>query len=265
MGADFFFRMGSTHQICQDYATAGEANGLIYAALSDGCSSSPDTDFGARFMVRAFIENIDPIPNELKIARTAARMAAGTGLSPRCLDATLLMAIANESTIEVFRAGDGVIAQRYRNGNWAYNSIAFENNAPRYLSYLLSQAASEQHHALVSKVTVTRGLLIPGHPWRLTSIDYPLDASAPVDGWSTDRGEVDLVLLFSDGVESFLDAKHEEVPLTQILDEIIAFKNLSGQFLARRCARFLNKTCAERGWTHSDDFSVAGLYLGDGT
>jgi len=63
MSADYFFRMGKTHTICQDYAIAGsreykidaEMGAFQYAILSDGCSGipnlkapgSPYTDFGA--------------------------------------------------------------------------------------------------------------------------------------------------------------------------------------------------------------------------
>ncbi|HYO91642.1 MAG TPA: hypothetical protein VEQ40_08400, partial [Pyrinomonadaceae bacterium] len=64
MNADSAFLIGATHAVCQDYAVAGngtpderaavsnlQAN--PYVILSDGCSSSPDTDIGARLLVKA--------------------------------------------------------------------------------------------------------------------------------------------------------------------------------------------------------------------
>jgi hypothetical protein len=82
-----------------------------------------------------------------------------------------------------------------------------------------------------------------------------IDEGGPVDA-------IDLVLLFSDGVESFTDESGVQVPLHAVLDEVLGFKNYTGQFIARRSARFL-KDAAARGWKHSDDFSCAGIYLGD--
>ena len=64
MNADSAFRMGSTHAVCQDYAVASawtaaaHTDGAAppprpYIILSDGCSSTPDTDVGARLLVKA--------------------------------------------------------------------------------------------------------------------------------------------------------------------------------------------------------------------
>lgn len=55
---DAFFTIGKTHTVCQDYAHAGFIPGTdqAYAIVSDGCSGSPDTDFGSRFMVTAAIQ-----------------------------------------------------------------------------------------------------------------------------------------------------------------------------------------------------------------
>ena len=50
--ADAAFTIGKTHAVCQDYALAQNASDtspLRATWLSDGCSSSPHTDIGARF------------------------------------------------------------------------------------------------------------------------------------------------------------------------------------------------------------------------
>lgn len=263
MGADSFFRMGSTHHVCQDYAAAGEANGLAYAALSDGCSSSPDTDFGARFMVQSFRKDVGWDPNAYTLACRAARMAENTGLSIRCLDATLLMVMMGDLHAEIWRSGDGVVAWRRRDGTCYFNQIAFGQNAPRYLSYQLSAEHERQHRELSPMVTVRVGVRPVGAAkWDVSSQAYPIGALSPLECWYLDRHEHDLALVFSDGVESFLDATSAPVSLEAVLDELLAFKGLQGQFVARRCGRFL-KACADRGWTHSDDLSVAGIYLGE--
>ena len=72
----------------------------------------------------------------------------------------------------------------------------------------------------------------------------------------------DLLLIASDGIESFQTANGEPVPVEEVIDEILAIKNFKGEFLSRRCSRFLSKTCVERGWKHADDFAIAGIYVG---
>ncbi len=265
MGADFFFRMGSTHSICQDYAAAGAANGLTYAALSDGCSSSPDTDFGARFLVQAFKSSVGWDPSATLIASRAARYAEALDLPARSLDATLLFGMMGEQHAELWRAGDGVVAWRRRNGTWIFNQISFGANAPKYLIYSLSSALQAEHAALSKTATVRIGAHGPGDSgaWDVAMETCPVSDLPELECWYIDRNDCDIVLMFSDGIESFQDASGAPVPLEDVLNELLAFKNLQGQFLGRRCGKFLSKTCVERGWTHADDFSAAGIYLGE--
>jgi hypothetical protein len=50
MKADSYFEIGSTHQVCQDYALAYASDDFAYAIMSDGCTSSLNTDIGARLV-----------------------------------------------------------------------------------------------------------------------------------------------------------------------------------------------------------------------
>ena len=52
MFADCAFAAGRGHDVCQDYAAAGGGADEPYAILADGCSTSPDTDVGARLLVK---------------------------------------------------------------------------------------------------------------------------------------------------------------------------------------------------------------------
>ena len=49
---DAFFAIGSTHDICQDYALALNISNRSLLIVSDGCSASPSTDIGARILSR---------------------------------------------------------------------------------------------------------------------------------------------------------------------------------------------------------------------
>src|SRR6185295_18680312 len=92
MNTDAAINIGSTHSVCQDYAIA--RNG--YVVLADGCSSSPDTDIGARLLVKALDQRLGT-PTDIEelhreSARTALGWAAMLGLPDQAVDATLLSA-----------------------------------------------------------------------------------------------------------------------------------------------------------------------------
>src|ERR1035437_403236 len=118
INTDIAFVTGATHKVCQDYARKGES----FVLLSDGCSSSEDSDFGARILVKVFENTIRFMTyqeyekygttgdghwdagNVLDIARiTASNMK----LPNECLDATLIWAQINGEIIDVKIFGDG--------------------------------------------------------------------------------------------------------------------------------------------------------------
>jgi len=257
MGADCFFRMGASHQVCQDYAAVGESNGNVYAALSDGCSSSKDSDFGARFLVKAALQSHEGSRlDRFSVIAGANAMAHTVPVERAALDATLLTVGVCGDEVRAQRLGDGVIVSRDRGGVTVYNTISFDNNMPQYLSYGLSFANMERYRSMVRNVTITSGVL--GGPEFQDTMS--LGSLRDLETIMHDRRHVDLVLLFSDGIESFQDEHGELIPLPVVLEEFMQFKGYAGQFIARRCTRFL-KDAAKRGWTHADDLSCAGVYL----
>ena len=63
MKLDSAFQIGKTHDVCEDFALTGtfedEKNTARYVIVSDGCSSSQNTDLGSRLLSFS-------IANELK-------------------------------------------------------------------------------------------------------------------------------------------------------------------------------------------------------
>lgn len=289
MESDFYFRMGSTHAVCQDYAVAGESGDMTYAMLADGCSGkhipgepgSPYTDFGARFLVQCSRRYLGEMMDErfpaTAIAHDARAIAHQARLPGVALDATLLTAVAStQGRIATYQTGDGVIAYKMRDGTLRYVSLEFGNGMPYYLSYLLSPARraalfhptpeSGASNEAAGKVIVTEGIRTADGQWDRSQTEATFDeSSVPERKMMFTREEVELLLLFSDGVSSFQLKNGTLIPLEQVLDQLFDIKGFKGQFLTRRCNWFLQKFCPEKGWAHSDDFSVAGIYLGPST
>lgn len=257
MNVDVFFTTGKTHTVCQDYAaTAGNE----YIVLSDGCSSSPHTDIGARLLCRIAVQD-----GILGACDRAAPLLGALILPEQSLDATLLSAERKGGVVQVLMIGDGVVVGRRRDGVCKIIVVEYPSGAPRYPSYDLNPARRTRYFSEF------------GGQMRITTtvdkeevLDVPLK-DEPVEPLVFDfpTEEYDLVLLFSDGVQSFhrpvpnsTCGATSPVPLTEVLAEMLAIKGFVGQFIVRRAKRFL-KDASAKGWVHDDDFSVAALYIGE--
>jgi hypothetical protein len=267
MHADAHFAIGKTHKVCEDYALAGQANDHAFAIVSDGCSSSPDTDFGSRLMARAarsglmrFGDRFDPE----RAAWVAQGWQESLGLVPNALDATLLVAFeTSHKTIRIVVVGDGVVAGRRRDtGLIDYWAVRYPAGAPGYLTYLLNPEREKlflEHTDGIRQVDVSWGHTDTG-----ITAETRWDEVGPV--WTLDRDPAvyDLIAVMSDGAESFqrfAGTRLENIPVREVLDQVMTVKGSTGEFMRRRVGKFLSKFCVQNGWQHYDDFAVAALFI----
>lgn len=264
--ADEYFAIGKAHTVCQDYVRCGTLpNGRAYVIVSDGCSSSKDTDIGSRILVLAaesYLRNnrIPLAPSAFDVIVTNARVICHQlGLNQTALDATLILAIETENQILVYKMGDGVIAYRYRDGTWGYECHEFTSGAPYYPNYLRDLP---RHQAYMDNanapVISTMGDGVAGYTkcsWTLE--EYFHFTRAPI---AYDKAEMDLIVLMTDGAGSFRKGiEPVEVPL--VVQQIIDVKVPTGEFMVRRAKRFLGSYCTAQGWDHYDDFGVGGIFI----
>jgi len=269
MNSDCAFRMGRSHSVCQDYAVAGGGE-RPYVIVADGCSSSPDTDIGARLLARLAERSLRSGAAELgleRVVRRAGKLATHLGLNACCLDATLLTARVRGEQWQVRVAGDGLVAWQDRDGWIHVRVISYGAGYPEYPSYLAcperrrSFEALDGNHATLLRITLEpdgRAVSLPDE--MLSPSGYQESGSVRDAVW---------VALLSDGAASFVAQNAAEdrscgsasVAVATVLGELLRFKSMQGVFVQRRLARF-SQQCATRGWCHQDDLALGAIYLG---
>lgn len=265
---DAYFEMGHTHLVCQDYAHAAPADpnigwlvGRPFVIVSDGCSSSRNSDFGSRLLCLSAaremheFDGLDAVGLDgRRIIAGAVPMAETLGLDLTCLDATVMVAWVEGAFVRVLVWGDGVVAGRYRSGKKQYHSIEFAYGAPAYLSYTW-----DENRQSVFRQQTEDGLhtVVSTDQEQLTTITRECTGLDPVE-FEFAIEDFDLVVVLSDGIHTC------HMPVDVAVDEVLAVKNYDGQFITRRVRRFLKQLRA-RGLQVDDDLGAAAIYCPDPT
>lgn len=283
MNTDRALRIGSTHSLCQDYVIArnGSADaGGPYVILSDGCSSSSDTDIGARLLVKAverFITAQDvfatlAIDDVEVLHRDAARLTLGwadvLGVPSQSVDATLMTIQVKGERLIVACSGDGIILLESQTGTVDLFVISSPSGYPYYPSYAWQP---ERLSELVSNDRTTKELKHfrrDSAAERFTLLEVTTSNSL-TEVCDFNAREYRYAAVASDGINSFYLTRQsdngkrvEDVNLLDVLDMFWKFKNFNGAFVERRLNRF-TKDAYANGWQHADDLSLGVIYLGE--
>ncbi len=282
MNVDSVFINGSAHLICQDYAASGinqpqgsHRNNRAYAIISDGCSSSPDTDIGSRLLTKTAEQMIQSasslsIHTVESIHQNASNFALGharaLGLSPNCVDATLLSLHASSSTVFAACSGDGVIVFQSVTGLIDAYVISFPRGFPLYPSYIhqpdrLAALSSDQRIKEVSHYqnTGADGSLV------LQSV-HESNSITEIYQCPTENNR--LAAIFTDGILSFSGLVQTQtsksvisIPIEEVLLDFLSFKSFNGAFLRRRFKR-VREQYQRKGWINQDDLGCGIFYFG---
>lgn len=245
LSSDCHVVIGASHDICQDYAIA-EGNIII---VSDGCSASPNSDFGAQSLARSAMTNLkncnsdfesikNAISSSIYTAQAAARIL---NLPNSCLDATLVIGISSANYgFLFFMIGDGSFAWKSKNESRPhYISVDYKHGAPEYLSYNLEP---DRHSKYMSQFGNEK---IETHNYNTSLLDLDVRISC-----ACISDDLEWAAVFSDGVSSF-----QNTSTFDIITNLTSFKNLKGKFVKRRAKRFLRE-CNDR---HEDDISMSAI------
>lgn len=270
ISVDSFFTMGKSHKVCQDYALHG-TEPFPFVIVSDGCSSSPNTDVGARILCNIARQNLNllfekghTIFGEVVI-HSAARVVLSLGLDITCLDATLIIGcfIQEEFShdMHVFSWGDGFCVLGNTRNDQEHFQFEYTHNAPFYLSYLLDR----NRLSVYKKSSVDHDFVrkwFPDFVQKQSCVNSHGHSELMGDSCrqkSEENISPRMLVIASDGLDSFQSTQTgEKVDCQETLESTVAFKSMKGQFITRRIGRML-KTYNKQGIVPTDDVSVAGI------
>lgn len=291
MNIDTSFKIGSTHEVCQDYTLSS----LTAMVLSDGCSQAPLSDIGARILcsmsMKMLKENsVIPEPDQvLKNSKEAIRVLS---LPPSVLDATLLTVVFNNNQVNISACGDGFVVFKKKKSNEiivfkiSYNSsIQSLSVYPDYLCYP-ERLKAWFETGVQKKITiycineeksqVITSTFDAGETFFESSFgqDYFLgdNGKAVVSHTKTNSkfiienlSDIEYIAISSDGLDTFYtkkDGVQKVVPFVDVINNLFCFKNFNGVFVQRRLNKF-EQFCSKNGWFHADDLSLGVIYLGE--
>ncbi len=265
MASDAWFTTGSSHitegTCCQDYAIASGP----YAIVSDGCSSSPMTDVGARFLALGAMDSL----RKSDYARLLddgpdIDLVIPPVLPNEGLDASILHVGCFYGFWAAGITGDGLIVARCPDGLHV-SFVDWAGNMPGYLSYttdpirLAQFVEQSEYFASADRRSAfqARGYHISEEGCIATWADYRIAQDGLKGFQAKIPYEADVVAAFSDGV-----CQISGVPWHEAVATLMDFKGpLCGPFVKRRMRAVL-KAWAKEGKAPVDDISMGAVSRG---
>lgn len=255
MNVDGIFLKGRSHHICEDYMLYG-TEPFPYIIISDGCSSSKNTDVGARILAHTTRRNIktafDYSYKEFGMLVAALSKASiqSLGLSTTAMDATLIMVAYINGMYNVRLYGDGSIFYDSR-----YLTLDYTGNAPYYLSYWVDR---ERANAFLDKFGSYVTLIENSEGFtQKNTIDIDetfFVFSKFLADVKSDRPNHPL-LIASDGIEQISTLNKQTMDAKTMAKAFTNFKTTKGEFVKRRVLREM-KNQEKQGYYSMDDLSV---------
>jgi hypothetical protein len=278
ISTDTFIEIGSQHKVCEDYIISGESP-VPFIVLSDGCSRSKNSEMGSRILchlAKQYIKYHGVNPDDEKypenlgwwVIHNAEMVARQMGLKTTCLDATLIVGYVVDNVFYAHMFGDGYVLTKSTERDSPLYEVRwteYSKNAPYYLSYLIdSERAMMYHNMKISKHlhmmwAPDGGSITSSQPIEC-SYDLPITFKQAMDKYNT-------VLICSDGISSFLKPtggtnSNKLIEVTELLPDVFGFKTTKGEFLKRRCNKYM-KSLKKQDIEHFDDLSIGAFLYED--
>ncbi|MBL8251059.1 MAG: protein phosphatase 2C domain-containing protein [Candidatus Competibacter sp.] len=243
---DAYYLIGKLHAYCQDYVIQGWKP-FPHVILCDGCSSSPNSDVGARVLAlnaRMELPRFARIPREgagladqhwalgREIIRRAAGQVQQLALNPEALDATLLVAWCDGATVRMHCYGDGCIVTRDAGDELAVIEVEYAENAPYYLTYLLE---AERHALYEEAIGQTEAAQIIRHSSESGDVSIRQQRFDAPAAFSFDLAAFPTVAVATDGLSCFLNAEtSQRIAALEVAQALLNFGGAREAFVAKR-------------------------------
>lgn len=290
MKTDSYFEIGSSHEVCQDYALSGQIGEDIgYAIVTDGCTMSHkacnQVDLGARILAHSardvllrtwgnhkdIVLTEDGLKSSNKFIRERSiimtrMIERQLDLNPLFADCTLLIAVADSrGNAHAMVFGDGSVFVEFKNGCQVIADVSFLSGAPYYLSYHTDPNRKGAYLQEYGEAPVvidkhSREEIID-EVWRNNQLQ--VNASDPdlynktMFSWEG----VAQISVTSDGAKTFLRNKNgetENIGFYDIMGQFNGIKNKNGVFIQRRM-KSMGKSMKKDEAYHYDDISIATI------
>lgn len=282
---DSAFYIGTTHNVCEDYAV----NGDNYIIISDGCSSSKNTDIGARLLCEYCKQHNCYKNLQSDLFPSVSIIINSVGLSDYSLAVTFLSAYVENNKIIINTIGDGNIIIKTKDGIIHIISMNYSKSAPYYINYYLNKEDNKLWEKIIDNKYIVEYTKIENMGKTNGEDDYFIETSKSLNNDFTsffipncdfsfspkinklalNIEDIEWVALSSDGLNSFYEqiitetSKYNKpIWYIDIIIELLKIKNTNGRFVQRRLNKF-RKNCIKKNWYYADDISLAVLYIGD--
>lgn len=283
MNTNAYFEIAAHYQVCEDYAISGTYQDMAYAIVCDGCSSSENSDVGARLMahiakgVIMYLKDRNLIGspefvNHFKelIVRKGIEVKNSLGLSTDAFDATLLVHIAFDSKILSIAWGDGYIMYKTKDSKHLVYDISFSTGAPYYLSYEMSTSKKQNYMDEYGEGTITiKNMTLSAEG----AVEWERSITNPIIAESLYKEAYASMISFatvaSDGLGTYQDnpkgikedgTEKRKYKAIEIIPQMMAYKTIAGEFVIRRMNR-MKTDMAKANIIHFDDISCASIAL----
>jgi hypothetical protein len=284
MNVNAYFQIGSSHKVCEDYALSGLYEDMAYIIVSDGCSSSTDSDVGARILshiakgVLIYLKGRDILLSEAfpdifreLMLRKCLEVKTSLGLITDVFDATLLISVVLGGKMVCLGWGDGYLALVDKNNTINFLEIKFSSGAPYYLSYEMnpSKKSAYQKEFGGGELCLTQCTLdSSGGMSNLVTKSSPIQYQHTLEIADNITG-LKCITLLSDGIDTYQDDPRFQHPegkeklkykASEMVLPLVSYKSTAGEFVIRRMQR--NKEDLDKKHIlHFDDVSCATIVL----
>jgi hypothetical protein len=266
--SDYIYTIGHGHRTCDDFAFtrsfpvdfAGFKK-MNISIVADGCSSSKNSDIGSRLICSKIINNFHQgyvafpicVGYFINACYEEVYKEYHAIYGDSFLDCTLLIATTESNITKVYMIGDGCILYQKKDGNEVYSMREFENNAPAYFSYILNKERQNNYldfsHYYTDTLVSNNCLTIKKDTTKVSMTDIPIQE------YSFNHEDTKYLMLFTDGLNSFVDTSKD---FSYYAQKMLDIKNENGVFLQRQ-VQGICRIEEKLNNFHEDDLSGVAL------